>query len=46
VYQLVKEQSFLGMTESEHTGGGYGEGSFLKHRLVREPELIAEAVDE
>jgi cell division control protein 6 len=46
VYRLLKEQSFLGVTESEHTGGGHGEGSFLKHRLVREPELIVEALEE
>jgi orc1/cdc6 family replication initiation protein len=46
VYRLLKEQSFLGVTESEHTGGGHREGSFLKHRLAREPELIAEALDE
>lgn len=45
VYRLLKEQSFLGVTESEHTGGGHREGSFLKHRLVREPKLVVEALD-
>jgi cell division control protein 6 len=46
VYRLLKEQSFLGVTEAEHTGGGHGEGSFLKHRLVRDPQLIVEALEE
>lgn len=45
VYRLLKEQSFLGVTESEHTGGGRGAGSFLEHRLVRDPELVVEALD-
>lgn len=44
-YRLLKEQSFLGVTESEHTGGGHGGGSFLKHRLVRDPELVVRALD-
>ena len=46
VYRLLKEQSFLGVTESEHTGGGHGAGSYLTHRLVRDPELIIRALDE
>lgn len=45
VYRLLKEQSFLGITESEHTGGGRGAGSFLEHRLVRDPQLVVEALD-
>ncbi|KOX93166.1 Cdc6/Cdc18 family protein [Haloarcula rubripromontorii] len=45
VYRLLKEQSFLGVTESEHTGGGHSEGSFLEHRLVRDPELVIEALE-
>jgi cell division control protein 6 len=44
-YRLLKEQSFLGVTESEHTGAGRGGGSFLKHRLVRDPELVIRALD-
>ena len=45
VSRLLKEQSFLGITETEHTGGGPGEGSYLKHRLVRDPEIVMEALD-
>ncbi|MDS0220958.1 AAA family ATPase [Haloarcula sp. S1AR25-5A] len=45
VYRLLKEQSFLGVTESNHTGGGQSEGSYLKHRLLRDPEIIVEALD-
>ncbi|MDQ2050878.1 orc1/cdc6 family replication initiation protein [Natronolimnohabitans sp. A-GB9] len=46
VSRLLKEQSFLGITESEHTGGGKGEGSYLEHRLLREPEIVLSALDE
>lgn len=45
VYRLLKEQSFLGVTESNHTGGGQSEGSYLKHRLLRDPEIVVEALD-
>lgn len=45
VARLLKEQSFLGITESEHTGGGPGEGSYLVHRLMRDPEIVLEALD-
>jgi archaeal cell division control protein 6 len=45
VSRLLKEQSFLGITESEHTGGGPGEGSYLEHRLMRDPEIVLEALD-
>jgi archaeal cell division control protein 6 len=45
VARLLKEQSFLGITESEHTGGGPGEGSYLEHRLMRDPEIVLEALD-
>jgi cell division control protein 6 len=45
VYRLLKEQSFLGITESNHTGGGQGEGSYLEHRLLRDPEIVVEALD-
>ena len=44
VYRLLKEQSFLGITESNHTGGGQGEGSYLEHRLLREPEIVMQAL--
>nr|WP_232794455.1 MULTISPECIES: hypothetical protein [Haloarcula] len=45
VYRLLKEQSFLGVTESNHTGGGQGEGSYLEHRLLRDPEVVIQAID-
>jgi len=43
-YRLLKEQAFLGVTESNHTGGGQGEGSFLEHRLLRDPEIVIKAI--
>lgn len=46
VYRLLKEQSFLGITESNHTGGGPGEGSYLEHRLMGDPEVVIRAVDQ
>jgi len=45
VYRLLKEQSFLGVTESNHTGGGQSNGSYLEHRLLRNPEIVIEALD-
>ncbi|MDL5362072.1 Cdc6/Cdc18 family protein [Halalkalicoccus sp. NIPERK01] len=45
VARLLKEQSFLGITESEHTGGGPGEGSYLKHRLIRDPDIVLGALN-
>jgi cell division control protein 6 len=45
VYRLLKEQSFLGVTESNHTGGGQGEGSYLEHRLLRRPEVVVQALE-
>jgi len=44
VYRLLKEQSFLGVTESNHTGGGQSEGSYLEHRLLRDPEIVTRAL--
>jgi cell division control protein 6 len=46
VYRLLKEQAFLGVTESNHTGGGQGEGSYLVHRLVRDPEIVTKALED
>jgi len=46
VYRLLKEQSFLGVTESRHTGGGKSEGSYLEHRLMREPDVVLQALAE
>ncbi len=45
VYRLLKKQSFLGITESNHTGGGQGEGSYLEHRLLRDPDVVVQALD-
>lgn len=45
VYRLLKEQSFLGITESYHTGGGASKGAFLQHRLMKDPEIVMEALD-
>ena len=45
MYRLLKEQSFLGITESNHTGGGQGEGSYLEHRLLRDPDVVVQALD-
>jgi len=46
VQRLLNEQAFLGITESEHTGGGHGEGSYRVHRLIRDPELVVEALNQ
>jgi len=45
VYRLLKEQSFLGVTKLNHTGGGQGEGSYLEHRLLRDPEVVIQAIE-
>jgi cell division control protein 6 len=45
VQRLLKEQSFLGITETEHTGGGHKEGSYRVHQLLRSPEIVVEALD-
>ena len=46
VQRLLKEQAFLGVTESKHTGGGHGEGSYRVHRLLRSPEIVTRGLDE
>lgn len=46
VSKLLREQAFLGITESEHTGGGYSDGSYLEHRLLRDPDIVIEALNE
>ena len=46
VYRLLKEQSFLGVTESRHTGGGKSEGSYLEHRLMRGTDIVLQALGE
>jgi cell division control protein 6 len=45
VQRLLNEQAFLGITESEHTGGGPGEESYRIHRLLRSPAVGVEALD-
>jgi cell division control protein 6 len=45
VYRLLKEQAFLGVTESNHTGGGQGDGSYLEHRLVRDPKIVVKVLE-
>lgn len=45
VQRLLKEQAFLGVTESEHTGGGHGEGSYRIHRLLRSPAIVTKGLD-
>ena len=44
VTRLLEEQSFLGITESEYTGGGPSEGSYIEHRLMRYPDVVLEAL--
>jgi cell division control protein 6 len=45
VQRLLNEQAFLGITESEHTGGGPGEGSYRIHRLMRSADVVVEAIE-
>lgn len=44
VCRLFKEQSFLEVAESKHTGGEMGEGSYLEHRLMKDPDIVLEAL--
>ena len=44
VYELLKEQAFLGVVESTRTGGGRGEGSYLEHRLVQDTDIVLKSV--
>ena len=44
VYRLLDEQSFLGITETEHTGGGREKGSYLKHTLLTDPEIVLNGI--
>jgi cell division control protein 6 len=44
VYELLKEQAFLGVVESTRTGGGRGQGSYLEHRLVQDSEIVLKSV--
>lgn len=44
VLDLLKEWAFSDITENRYTGGGKNEGSFREHNLVREPEIVLDAV--
>lgn len=44
VYELLKEQAFLGVIESTRTGGGRGQGSYLEHRLVQDTDIVLKSV--
>lgn len=44
VSRLLKEQSFLGVTESHHTGAGRGRGSYRTHELNRDPDIVLKAL--
>lgn len=44
VYELLKEQAFLGVLESTRTGGGRGQGSYLEHRLVQDTDIVLKSV--
>ncbi|MFC7166797.1 orc1/cdc6 family replication initiation protein [Halospeciosus flavus] len=44
VYELLKEQAFLGVVESTRTGGGRGQGSYLEHRLVQDTSVVLKSV--
>ncbi len=44
VYELLKEQAFLGVVESTRTGGGRGQGSYLEHRLVKDTSVVMKSV--
>lgn len=44
LYRQLKEQAFLGVIESDKTGGGRSQGSYLLHRLVTDPKHIVKAV--
>ncbi|MFC5973455.1 Cdc6/Cdc18 family protein [Halomarina salina] len=44
VSRLLKEQSFLGITDTTHTGGGPSKGSYLEHRLMRDTDIILDAM--
>ena len=44
VYELLKEQAFLGVVESTRTGGGRGQGSYLEHRLIKDTGVVLKSV--
>lgn len=44
VSRLLKEQDFLGVIDSKHTGGGRGAGSYKTHELKRDAEIALKAL--
>jgi cell division control protein 6 len=44
VYELLREQAFLGVIESTRTGGGRGQGSYLEHRLIQDTDIVLKSV--
>jgi cell division control protein 6 len=44
VYELLREQAFLGVIESTRTGGGRGQGSYLEHRLIQDTGIVFKSV--
>jgi cell division control protein 6 len=44
IYELLREQAFLGVIESTRTGGGRGQGSYLEHRLVQDTGIVLKSV--
>ena len=45
VRDLLRELSFLEITESDKTGGGRGRGSFTLHTLMNSPEAVFKMVE-
>jgi cell division control protein 6 len=45
VRDLLRELSFLEITESHKTGGGRGRGSFTLHMLMNSPEAVFEMIE-
>ena len=45
VRDLLRELSFLKITESNKTGGGRGLGSYTLHTLMNSPEAVFEMID-
>lgn len=46
VYDLLKEQAFLGITEMNRTGGGRAQGSYMEHHLVEDPTIVKKVIQE
>ncbi|AGB31802.1 orc1/cdc6 family replication initiation protein [Natrinema pellirubrum DSM 15624] len=43
VLDLMKKWTLPEITESKHTGGGKGEGSYRTHRLLHDPDVVMSA---